>query len=73
MPHQRDPDHPILADAWKYEVVEFHWSTTGDEPNADLVLRHAENGSIRRLRFRRPEEVRFAGVRDVLGSVHQRH
>ncbi len=60
MTPMKDPDHPILPEAWKHEVVEFHWSCTGDEPFVDLVLRHAENGSVRRLRFLRPEEVRFA-------------
>ncbi len=63
MPHQRDPDHPILPDAWKYEVVEFHWARADDgERYVDLVLRHADTGAERSLRFRRPEDVRFADV-----------
>ena len=62
MSHRTDPDLPILPEACKYEVVEFHWSCIGEEPYVDLVLRHAENGAVRRLRFRRPEEVRFANA-----------
>jgi hypothetical protein len=61
MPQQRDPRHPILPDAWKYEVVEFHWARGDDgERYVDLVLRHTESDGERRLRFRRPVEVRFA-------------
>lgn len=51
MVHVRDPDHPVLPEAWKYEVVEFRWSCTGEEPRVGLALRHADTGELRRLRF----------------------
>lgn len=63
MVHQRDPAHPILQDAWRHEVVELHWARAENgERYVDLVLRHADTGVERKLRFRRPTQVRFADV-----------
>ena len=62
MTPMKDPEHPILPEAWKHEVIEFHWNRSEDEPYVDLVLRHAESGLVRRLRFLWPEEVRFVNA-----------
>jgi len=57
---QTDPQHPILAEARKHEVVDFRWGRIADESCVEVVLKHAESGGIRRLRF--------LGVRDVVFS-----
>ena len=71
-----DPQHPILAEAWKHEVVDFHWSHQGEEPFVELVLQHAESGSLRRLRFLGARDVAFSGVGmnwglDILDVSHR--
>lgn len=53
-----DPEHPILPESSKYDVVGFQWDRTGDEPHALLVLQHSETSEVRRLRF--------LGVKDVV-------
>jgi hypothetical protein len=57
----RNPDHPILREAWKHEVVGFHYDGLAEEPYLDLVLRHAETKVIRRLRFFSPTEISISG------------
>lgn len=57
--HARDPDHPILAEAWKHELVGFHYDGLADEAFLDLVLRHAETKAVRRLRFFSPADLRI--------------
>lgn len=59
----RDPDHPILPEAWKHELVGFHYDGMSDEPFLDLVLRHADTRAIRRLRFFSPTELRIGQPR----------
>jgi hypothetical protein len=59
----RDPDHPILLDAWKHELVGFHYDGLAEEPFIDLVLRHADTGVIRRLRFFSPTDLRIGSPR----------
>jgi len=58
----RDPQHPILAEAWKHEVVDFHWSHQAEESFVELVLQHAESGVLRRLRFLGVRDVAFSDV-----------
>lgn len=55
----RDPDHPVLPQAWKHELVGFHYDGLAEEPFLDLVLRHAETSVVRRLRFLSPTELRI--------------
>ena len=53
-----DPDHPILSDAWKYEIVRPDWHKDPDqvpEPYVDLVLR--KDNEKRHLRFWRPTDL----------------
>jgi hypothetical protein len=57
----RSPEHPVLEDAWKHELVGFHYDGLADEPYIDLVLRHAETKAIRRLRFLSPREISLNG------------
>ncbi len=57
----RAPDHPILKDAWRHEVVGVHYDGLADEPYLDLVLRHADSKMLRRLRFFSPQQVRISG------------
>jgi hypothetical protein len=61
-----DPDHPILPEARKHEIVGFHYDGLADEPYLDLELRHAETKAIRRLRFFSPSGVNIKGVPPVL-------
>jgi len=56
----QDPQHPILAEAWKHEVVDFRWGSIAEDAFVELVLKHVESGCIRRLRF--------LGARDVVFS-----
>jgi hypothetical protein len=62
-PRSTDPDHPILQEAWKHELVGFQYDGLADEPYLDLVLRHAETKAIRRLRFLSPSEISINGPR----------
>jgi hypothetical protein len=55
----RDPDHPILPEAWKHELVGFRYDGLSGEPFLDLVLRHADTRAIRRLRFFSPADLRI--------------
>lgn len=57
---QTDPDHPILREAWKHEVIGFRWHRIGDDPGVDLVLQHAETKVLKRLRFVGAREVVFS-------------
>jgi len=57
MTRKMDPDHPILPDAWKHEIVSFHSAGDGDERYVDVALRHRETKVVTCLRF--------LGVRDV--------
>ena len=46
------PDHPVLAEPWRYEIAEFHLVTDPSQaqpPRIDLVLRKGEQ--LQRLRF----------------------
>lgn len=58
---ERDPDHPVLPEEWKHEVVGFHYERLAEEPFLDLVLRHVETKTIRRLRFLSPRDIRIEG------------
>jgi len=58
---QRDPDHPVLQQAWRHEVVGFTFDGLAEEPYLDLVLRHSDTKVIRRLRFFSPTEIRISG------------
>ncbi len=60
MTRKADPDHPILPQAWKHEVVSFHCEGEGEERYAELGLRHRETDVVVRLRF--------LGVKDVYFS-----
>lgn len=55
----RDPDHPVLQEAWKHEVVGFQYVGLAEEPYLDLLLRHADTRAIRRLRYFSPTQVRI--------------
>ena len=53
-----DPDHPILPDPFRWELVEFTYrrdSHDGRESYIDLVL--ARDGEVRRLRFFAPRDL----------------
>lgn len=55
---EEDPDHPILAEAWCYEIVGFCLDRRpfdGGEPHLDLTL---ERGNSRRIfRFWSPRNI----------------
>jgi hypothetical protein len=55
-----DPQHPILAEASKHEVVDFRWGGIAEEAFVEVVLKHVGSGGTRRLRF--------LGARDVVFS-----
>jgi hypothetical protein len=57
----RDPEHPILREAWKHEVVGFQYDGLAQEPYLDLLLRHAETKAVRRLRFYSPSDISITG------------
>jgi hypothetical protein len=57
-----DPDHPILSDAWKHEVVSFHCEGEVDERHVDLGLRHRETNVVTWLRFLGVKDVYFSGA-----------
>ncbi len=52
-----DPDHPILPDARRYEVIALHWDRSVEEPYLELTLRHTDALSVRRLRFLSPRDL----------------
>ena len=56
-----DPDHPILPEPWRWELVEFTYRRDPADWRAsyiDLVL--ARDGVERRLRFFAPREVELS-------------
>jgi hypothetical protein len=55
-----DPQHPILPDVWKHELISFRWEGENDERCVDLGLRHSETGVVTRLRFLGVKEVYFS-------------
>jgi hypothetical protein len=61
-PQARDPEHSILREAWKHELVGFNYNGLAEEPYIDLVLRHAESKVIRRLRFFSPQELSISSL-----------
>ena len=60
MSNKRDPEHPVLREAWKHDVVGFHWNRVDDDSCVDLIVRHAETGSVKRLRFVGARDVSFS-------------
>jgi hypothetical protein len=53
-----DPDHPILPEPWRWELLEFTYRcnpTDWRESYVDMVF--ARDGKERRLRFLAPQEV----------------
>jgi len=56
---REDPDHPILAQPWRYTITGLHYERPedGSEPFLDLTL---ERGPERRkLRFLGPQELQI--------------
>jgi hypothetical protein len=64
-----DPDHPILADPYTWELVEFTYRRDPDrqrEPYFDLVL--TRGGRVRRLRFFSPRGLEICrGMPSAMG------
>jgi hypothetical protein len=68
----QDPEHPILSEAWRYEIVGFRLERApadGGEPFLDLTLMYAN--SRRTLRFWSPNDVEIerGGPRMTSGLV----
>ena len=54
------PEHSIIKDAWKYEIVSFHYVNNLDdkrESYIDMTLR--KDNVIRRLRFNGPQNLKI--------------
>lgn len=71
-PLAEEPDHPILAHAWRYEIVTFLLERDpedGSEPYLDLTLRYEHRR--RKLRFWSPVdlEIERGGPRMTSGLV----
>lgn len=62
-----DSDHPILAEAWKHQVISFRCEGEGDERHVDLGLRHRETHAITNLRFLGVKDVYFSDAPDSQG------
>jgi hypothetical protein len=54
---ERDPDHPVLEQPWRYEIgaLRYPVGLDGAEPYLDLDL-HLD-GVVRRLRFWLPQQL----------------
>lgn len=52
-----DPDHPILPDARRYEVIALHWDRSVEDSYLELTLRHTQTFAVRRLRFLSPRDL----------------
>jgi hypothetical protein len=68
----QDPEHPILPEAWRYEIVGFRLERApeeGGEPFLDLTLMYANNR--RTLRFWSPDDIEIerGGPRMTSGLV----
>jgi hypothetical protein len=50
-------EHPILAQAWSYEIVGFNLQLRETPSRLDLTLRSRGSGQVRRLRFLEPRDV----------------
>ncbi len=52
MATEREPDHPVLAEPWKYDIVGLEYHADPDTPKEDcLILALRREGATRRLRF----------------------
>lgn len=53
---ERDPDHPIVDEPWRYQIgaMHYHVGLDGSEAHVDLDL-HLD-GVVRRLRFMSPQQ-----------------
>ena len=68
--HETDPRHPILPDAWRYEITGLHLELAaedGTEPFLDLTLRRGDD--IRRLRFYSPQDLEIERGGPISGGL----
>ena len=58
MTHNKNKDHPIIQPPQSFDVVDFHYHRSLDDPDAcwiDLVLQKEDE--TRRLRFMKPQDI----------------
>ena len=70
MHSSEDRDHPILPDAWRYEIVGLHLELAPEdesEPFLDLALRR--DGERLRLRFFSPQSIEIETGGPVSGGL----
>jgi hypothetical protein len=62
MPAPDEPRHPVLPDAWRYEIIGFRFERPLDEsePFLDLTLCAGAGADVRRLRFWSPRDIAVA-------------
>ena len=65
-----EPRHPILPDAWRYEITGLHLELAPSdeaEPFLDLTLRQGDD--VRQLRFYSPQELEIEPGGPVSGGL----
>ncbi|MFN9246556.1 MAG: hypothetical protein ACK6DS_05710 [Planctomycetota bacterium] len=62
-----DPDHPILAQPWRWEIEGLAWHSEHDSMQASLDVRFVRDGQRRTLRFIEPQDVtiQFGGKHPI--------
>ncbi len=58
---ERDPDHPIVEQPWRYEIGALHYHVGLDGAEAYLDLDLHLDGFVRRLRFWSPQQLEIEG------------
>jgi hypothetical protein len=57
----RDPDHPILPDPWRWELLEFTYRRDPDDWQQSYIdMVFARDGEVRRLRFFAPQNLEMS-------------
>ena len=60
---ESDPDHPILPQAWKWQITDFHWRSSENGASRTLDITFWRDGATRRLRFLSPHDLKIeAGI-----------
>jgi hypothetical protein len=59
MTHFRDPDHPVIERPFEYKIIEFSFVSPMDGSESYVDLGLAKGGSLRRLRFWGPQDIRI--------------
>jgi len=55
-----EPDHPVLAEPWTYELVAMHWKLDPRDDRDDyLDLTLRRGAEVRKLRFVRPQNIKI--------------